>query len=129
MILGLARKQPVWFRRTSLYRRSNENFSLAASISGQVSNGLPYSKYQDHTVILIHAFAAIYKVFGALGSHYFTDRYGRRRTFIVAAIGFIIGVLIQAFAPSFTILMIGRVFVGLGVGVGLAVSFDIRACL
>ena len=47
----------------------------------------------------------------------------------MAAIGFIIGVLIQAFAPSFTILMIGRVFVGLGVGVGLAVSFDIRACL
>ena len=61
-------------------------------------------------------------VFGALGSQYFTDRFGRRRTFIVAALGFIVGVLIQTFAPSFTVLMLGRVFVGLGVGIGLAVS-------
>lgn len=62
------------------------------------------------------------QVFGALGSHYFTDRYGRRRTFIVAAVGFIIGVLIQTFAPSYAVLMTGRVLVGLGVGIGLAVS-------
>ena len=39
----------------------------------------------------------------------------------MAAIGFIIGVLIQTFAPSFAVLMFGRVFVGLGVGIGLAV--------
>jgi MFS family permease len=68
-------------------------------------------------------------VFGALGSQYFTDRFGRRRTFIVAAIGFIIGVLIQTLAPSFAVLMIGRVFVGLGVGIGLAVSGAHDGCV
>lgn len=50
-----------------------------------------------------------------------TDRMGRRFTFVVAAIWFVLGVLIMSAASSFGILMAGRVLVGLGVGVGLAV--------
>jgi predicted MFS family arabinose efflux permease len=65
-------------------------------------------------------------VFGGLCSNYFTDRFGRRLTFIVAAAGFIIGSLIQATATGYALLMVGRVFVGLGVGIGLAVSFTKR---
>jgi len=61
-------------------------------------------------------------VFGALGSQYFSDRFGRRRTFIVAAAIFILGVIIMSTAQSFGVLMFGRFFVGLGVGTGLAVS-------
>ena len=61
-------------------------------------------------------------VFGALFAHHFTDTYGRRYTFIVAALGFIVGILIQSFSTSYEILMFGRVFVGLGVGTGLAIG-------
>ena len=60
-------------------------------------------------------------IFGAFASNYCSDVYGRRKTFIVAAIGFIIGSLIMVFSPGYTMLMIGRAFVGLGVGVGMAV--------
>jgi MFS family permease len=60
-------------------------------------------------------------VFGSLAAHYFTDTYGRRKTFFIAAVGFIFGLLVTASATSFNVLLLGRLFVGLGVGIGLAV--------
>ena len=66
----------------------------------------------------LNLFAAI----GAIFASSISDNYGRRGAFVVAAIGFIFGVLIQSFARSFAILMIGRVFVGLGIGFGLAID-------
>jgi MFS family permease len=59
---------------------------------------------------------------GAIFASTISDRYGRKGAFLVAAIGFIFGVLIQSFANSYVALMIGRVFVGLGVGFGLAID-------
>jgi hypothetical protein len=64
-------------------------------------------------------------VFGALGSNFVTDRYGRRRSFVVAAILFIIGSIIQTTTGSYGLLMFGRVFVGLGVGFGLALDVSV----
>jgi hypothetical protein len=58
---------------------------------------------------------------GCLCAHWICDQYGRRRSFIMAALSFIIGVCIMTFAGNFSILMVGRGFVGLGVGFGLAV--------
>jgi predicted MFS family arabinose efflux permease len=66
-------------------------------------------------------------VFGAFSAQYFTDTYGRRKTFIVAAVGFIIGTVVMAFSNTYGLLMFGRMFVGLGVGVGLAVSSSVRS--
>lgn len=66
----------------------------------------------------LNLFAAL----GAIAASWISDRYGRRRGFIVAAIGFIFGVIMQTFAQSFEFLMFGRVFVGLGVGFGLAID-------
>ena len=62
-----------------------------------------------------------WSIFGSLFSNWICDRYGRRQSFIWAAISFIIGLVIQAASNSYAVLMIGRVFVGLGVGFGLAV--------
>jgi MFS family permease len=64
----------------------------------------------------------LWSIFGSLFSHWICDAYGRRKSFQVAAVAFIIGLIIMACANSFTVLMLGRVFVGLGVGFGLAVS-------
>ena len=64
----------------------------------------------------------LFAAFGALTASAISDRFGRRRGFIVAAIGFIFGVLIMTFAQSYAFLMFGRVFVGLGVGFGLAID-------
>jgi MFS family permease len=61
-------------------------------------------------------------VFGALSAQYVSDTYGRRKTFLVAATGFIFGVVITGIAQTYSVLMLGRMLVGLGVGVGLAID-------
>jgi len=64
----------------------------------------------------------LFAAFGAIAASAISDRFGRRRGFIVAAIGFIFGVLLMTFAQSYAFLMFGRIFVGLGVGFGLAID-------
>eukprot|EP00986_Skeletonema_menzelii_P018147 scaffold25709_cov137-Skeletonema_menzelii.AAC.4 len=59
---------------------------------------------------------------GALSSHWISDRLGRRWSFRIAAVVFIFGTVIQSGAAGYASLMFGRVFVGLGVGFGLAVD-------
>lgn len=61
-------------------------------------------------------------MFGAMFAQYFSDDCGRRFTFMVAAIGFIVGIFIMILSNSYEILLFGRAFVGLGLGVGLAVD-------
>jgi len=64
----------------------------------------------------------LFAMVGAFFASTISDKFGRRRSFIVAAVGFVIGVLIMATAPNYGMLMFGRVFVGLGVGFGLAID-------
>ena len=64
----------------------------------------------------------MWSIFGSLFAHWICDQYGRRHSFKVAAVSFIVGLIIMAMAPNYTVLMIGRVFVGLGVGFGLAID-------
>ncbi|CAJ1911319.1 unnamed protein product [Cylindrotheca closterium] len=61
-------------------------------------------------------------IFGGFFSNWICDRFGRRRSFITAAVGFMIGRLITGASSSFFMLMVGRMFVGLGVGFGLAID-------
>ena len=69
-----------------------------------------------------------WSIFGSFFSHWICDVYGRRKSFQVAAVAFIIGLIIQSCANGFSVLMLGRVFVGLGVGFGLAVSYCYVVC-
>jgi len=62
-----------------------------------------------------------FSMFGAVASNFLSDNLGRRFTFIIASIGFIVGLFIQTCAPNYTILMVGRAICGVGVGLGLAV--------
>jgi len=64
----------------------------------------------------------LYAMVGALSSHWISDRLGRRWAFRVAAAGFIFGTVIQSGAGGYASLMLGRAFVGCGVGFGLAVD-------
>jgi len=58
---------------------------------------------------------------GAITASAISDRFGRRHAFAIAAIHFICGVAVVSMAYSYTALMVGRAFIGLGVGFGLAV--------
>jgi predicted MFS family arabinose efflux permease len=65
-------------------------------------------------------------IFGSLFSHFVSDRCGRRGAFLVAAVGFMAGILIMVSSTQYSMLMLGQMFVGLGVGFGLAVSINLH---
>jgi len=54
---------------------------------------------------------------GALVAGVLADKLGRRITILLAAILFTFGALLEALAPGTTVLVIGRLIVGFGVGV------------
>lgn len=64
----------------------------------------------------------LFSIFGALGAYLISDYFGRRKAFVLAAILFIVGTVIVCIAQNYEILIIGRMFLGLGVGFGLAID-------
>jgi len=64
----------------------------------------------------------ILSIFGALSAGVISDKFGRRFTFTVAGILFIIGTILSVSVPIFSVIMSGRVLVGLGIGLGLAID-------
>jgi sugar porter (SP) family MFS transporter len=53
---------------------------------------------------------------GALLAGRLADRIGRRRTILITAVVFVLGVLLAAFTPSYPVLLIARLVIGLAVG-------------
>jgi MFS family permease len=64
----------------------------------------------------------LWAILGAFLASLLADQLGRRKSFAVASVGFIIGVACMATAHSFAQLMVGRVLIGLGCGFGFAVD-------
>lgn len=64
----------------------------------------------------------LWAIGGAFLASLLADHLGRRRSFAVASVGFLVGVVCMASAQSFTQLMLGRIVVGLGCGFGFAVD-------
>lgn len=55
---------------------------------------------------------------GSLLSGQLTDRFGRRRLMLVISALFMIGTVIASFATSVLLILIGRLFIGLAIGIG-----------
>ena len=64
----------------------------------------------------------LFAMVGALGAQFVSDGLGRRRAFQVSSIIFIIGIIIMSCSYNYYLLLFGRMFVGLGVGFGLAID-------
>ncbi len=60
---------------------------------------------------------------GTALSGLFSKRYGRKRTLIGGHVVMLIGWVAKAQAPSFAVVLLGRVLMGLASGVNLATSF------
>lgn len=71
--------------------------------------------------VFIASFFA-FMVFGALGSPFISDRYGSRAALVVSSYVFLIGALMMALADSYHGLLIGRIFAGVGAGLGYGVD-------
>lgn len=55
---------------------------------------------------------------GSLGSGYLTDKYGRRGLMLIIALMFITGTLIAALAINIEMIILGRIFIGIAIGIG-----------
>jgi len=53
---------------------------------------------------------------------FLADGFGRRKTFIVASLFFLVGGVFVTFADGFGLLVVGRIFIGLGVGTAISVD-------
>src|SRR5215213_6674878 len=80
---------------------------------GPMQAELGLSDLQLGVVISSLVFAA---ALGALIGGKISDAIGRRTTIIVLAVLFFVGVLVAVFSPNFTILVAGRIILGLAVG-------------
>ena len=106
------------------------NLGYDIGISTQVGRLLQQQEdWTDFQRELFVASLNFWAMGGAALAQSISDRYGRKRTFAVAALGFIAGILIMVAVPesfnqnsSLGVLLLGRGLVGLAVGVGLAID-------
>ncbi|XVF88538.1 hypothetical protein PTKIN_Ptkin19aG0058600 [Pterospermum kingtungense] len=64
----------------------------------------------------------VFSLIGSLASGKASDYIGRRYTLVIAAATFLVGALLMGFAPSFPLLLGGRIVAGMGVGYSLMIS-------
>jgi len=114
-------KSTVIFALCAALNSCNLGYDIGVSTNAGalVQNDLGLSDVQRELFIGSLNF---WSIFGSMFSHWICDAFGRRRSFQVAAINFILGVLIMATAGGFAALMVGRFFLGIGVGFGLAID-------
>jgi len=65
---------------------------------------------------LVTSLLLVGAVLGALTAGRLADRIGRRVTVLITAVVFIVGVLLAAFTPTYPLLLIARIIIGLAVG-------------
>ena len=61
-------------------------------------------------------------IFGAMGSYLLSDKLGRKSNFATAAMLFLVGIVLQAAAFNYWLLLVGRSLVGIGAGIGFAID-------
>ncbi|XP_047940493.1 probable inositol transporter 2 [Salvia hispanica] len=97
--------------------------------TGVISGALLYirddfSSVDTKTVLQesIVSMAVAGAIIGAATGGWLNDRYGRRSALLVADFLFFVGAILMAAAPNPAVLIVGRVFVGLGVGIASMTS-------
>ncbi|GLT29021.1 hypothetical protein SLA2020_039150 [Shorea laevis] len=64
----------------------------------------------------------VFSLIGSLAAGKTSDLVGRRYTIVLAAATFLIGALLMGLAPSFPVLLLGRIIAGIGVGYSLMIA-------
>lgn len=73
-----------------------------------------HSNFLQETIVSMAVAGAIV---GAAAGGWINDAYGRKKATIIADVIFTLGAIVMAAAPDPYVLILGRVFVGLGVGI------------
>ncbi|XP_076933590.1 putative polyol transporter 4 [Bidens hawaiensis] len=84
-----------------------------------IQEDLKISEFQEEILVGI---LSVISLLGSLGGGRASDALGRKWTMGIAAIVFQVGALIMTLAPSFQILMVGRLLAGVGIGFGVMIA-------
>jgi len=84
-----------------------------------IQEDLKISEVQEEVLVGI---LSIISLLGSLAAGKTSDAIGRKWTIAFAAIIFQTGAAIMTFAPNFRVLMIGRLFAGIGIGFGVMIA-------
>ena len=89
--------------------------------TGVISGAIPFFQadfnIDDGQVEIVTSAGLIGAILGALCCGKLTDRAGRRKVILLAAIIFAIGALWSGFAPDFSHLVTARLFLGIAIGI------------
>ncbi|CAD6220166.1 unnamed protein product [Miscanthus lutarioriparius] len=137
---GIHKAESTEFRDL-LYLTSKQPFILRLAFSagiggllfgydtGVISGALLYirddfEQVEKSTVLqeTIVSMAVAGAIFGAGAGGWMNDRFGRRPSILIADILFLAGSIVMAFAPAPPVIIVGRVLVGLGVGMASMTS-------
>ncbi|WVZ62921.1 hypothetical protein U9M48_012611 [Paspalum notatum var. saurae] len=137
---GIHKAESTEFRDL-LYLTSKQPFILRLAFSagiggllfgydtGVISGALLYirddfEQVEKSTVLqeTIVSMAVAGAIFGAGAGGWMNDRFGRRPSLLIADLLFLAGSMVMAFAPAPAIIIVGRVLVGLGVGMASMTS-------
>lgn len=86
-------------------------------ISGALDGIKHHFTLSSLLVEVVTSWVTLGALIGSLAGGYLADLYGRRRAVLIAGALFIAGALLQALAPDISLLVLGRLVVGFGVGV------------
>ncbi|KAL6991029.1 putative polyol transporter 4 [Sarracenia purpurea var. burkii] len=84
-----------------------------------IQEDLHINEVQEEVLVGI---LSIISLLGSLAGGKTSDAIGRKWTMAFAAVVFQTGATIMAFAPSFTVLMLGRLLAGIGIGFGVMIA-------
>ncbi|KAI3502215.1 hypothetical protein L1887_30247 [Cichorium endivia] len=84
-----------------------------------IQEDLKITEFQEEILVGI---LSVISLLGSLGGGRASDALGRKWTMGIAAIIFQIGALIMTLAPSFQVLMMGRLLAGVGIGFGVMIA-------
>ncbi|XP_047327689.1 sugar transport protein 14 [Impatiens glandulifera] len=81
-------------------------------------NETDYCKYDSQILTLFTSSLYIAALVSTFGASYVTRNKGRRASILVGSISFFLGAIVNAFAKNIPMLIIGRIFLGFGIGFG-----------
>ena len=121
-------------------RRQNATVVLLLALGGIFTDAYDFTSLSIGAVQLKHEFGltplalgtltssmALGALLGGLFGGYVTDRVGRVRMFAVNMALFVLATLVAALAPNYGVLLVARVFMGIGVGLDFPVAMSFIA--
>ncbi len=129
-----------FINRSDERRRQNSGVVLLLALGGiftdaydftSLSIGAVQLRAQFHLTPLglgtLTSSMAVGALLGGLFGGYYTDRLGRLKMFAVNMTLFVLATLVAAAAPNYTVLLIARLFMGIGVGLDFPVAMSFIA--